>query len=279
MTDNDIDRLALVLARHVDNLQRLADKWSDDFVERYDEQEAMVIALIGELYEQYNREGVLTSARIRALNGFRKRLEEIREQCFEDIEEDVEEDIEGLAENEGRFHASWILLLFILAYADKTEPKVSDLTQENVRRIRKYGVYNGETVKRIFQKIKELDIERIVGRVATGMGQRKPLDEILADVRTALETAKKQLRMNTAGIVNGVSNDVSAIIAERNKTLVDGVMWLTALDERVCEDCAENEGRVFVSGTEPACPVHVNCRCHLVPMTVDVAKELEEDRS
>ncbi len=279
MTNKDIDRMALVLARHVDNLQRLANTWSDDFEDKYEETEAMALALLNDLYDKCQQDGALTYPRIKALEEFRRRIAEIREQCYEEMLDEIEDGIEDLAGNESEFHVAWIILLFALAYADRKPPRVVGATKEGMDKVRKYGVYNGETVKRIFQRMRELDVERITSRVSTGIGQRKTIAELTADVKAAFEIAKRQIRMNTAGVVNGVSNDMSAMVAERNKEVVDGVMWITALDERVCDDCAEYEGKVFVNGTEPACPVHVNCRCHLVPVTIEVANELEEMRN
>ena len=52
--------------------------------------------------------------------------------------------------------------------------------------------------------------------------------------------------------------------------LVDQVKWITAEDDRVDEECAQNDGKIvdlgdtFPSGVSQP-PVHPNCRCDIVP--------------
>ena len=276
MTDKEIDRLAMTLAAHVDNLQRLANTWSDDYADIYEAQEAKILALIAELYSAYSRNDALTAARIRLLNEFKKKIIALRDECYEDVVEDAEEDAEELVANEEKFHVAWIVLLLALMKAKGRKPQPKELTMENVRDIRRHGLYNGETLKGIYRKITEQDIDRIATKTIHGLLAGRTLAAIEEDVRKAFATTRRQLEMNTAGVVNGISNDVSSQLAERNGKYIDGVMWITALDERVCDECAEHEGKVFKAGTEPACPVHVNCRCHLIPVTIELAEELED---
>jgi SPP1 gp7 family putative phage head morphogenesis protein len=40
--------------------------------------------------------------------------------------------------------------------------------------------------------------------------------------------------------------------------------WLTAYDDRTCEQCASLDGKIFKMGA-PQPPLHVNCRCSVAP--------------
>jgi len=47
---------------------------------------------------------------------------------------------------------------------------------------------------------------------------------------------------------------------------IEKVEWLTAWDDRVCPDCAALNGKVFTIAQAPPCPLHVQCRCTLMPV-------------
>ena len=46
---------------------------------------------------------------------------------------------------------------------------------------------------------------------------------------------------------------------------VEYAMWVTAKDEKVCEECGELDGKIFPLDQFPEKP-HYNCRCRKVPM-------------
>lgn len=58
----------------------------------------------------------------------------------------------------------------------------------------------------------------------------------------------------------------AAYIVYANTKLVQYVKWVTMRDERVCPRCGPLHGRVFPLGGQPAIPVHVRCRCQILPM-------------
>lgn len=47
---------------------------------------------------------------------------------------------------------------------------------------------------------------------------------------------------------------------------VQKVEWLSAQDDRMCEECESLHGTVYDIGEEPDLPVHPNCRCTVVPI-------------
>lgn len=47
---------------------------------------------------------------------------------------------------------------------------------------------------------------------------------------------------------------------------LEGYMWLTVLDERVCNYCRPLHGRLFMLGDPTAPPLHRLCRCSMVPI-------------
>lgn len=57
-------------------------------------------------------------------------------------------------------------------------------------------------------------------------------------------------------------------VAEANPQIVKQVQWLATLDARICPRCALLDGRKFKEGEGPRPPLHPNCRCVMVPVTV-----------
>jgi SPP1 gp7 family putative phage head morphogenesis protein len=49
--------------------------------------------------------------------------------------------------------------------------------------------------------------------------------------------------------------------------------WLTALDERTCEECVALDGKVFDIGSGDVPPLHPNCRCCTVPVKEEILGE------
>lgn len=58
----------------------------------------------------------------------------------------------------------------------------------------------------------------------------------------------------------------AAYIVYANTKLVQYVKWVTMRDERVCPRCGPLHGRVYPLGGQPRIPVHVRCRCQILPM-------------
>ncbi|MCR4284540.1 MAG: phage head morphogenesis protein, partial [archaeon] len=51
--------------------------------------------------------------------------------------------------------------------------------------------------------------------------------------------------------------------------------WRTVGDDRVCELCAPNDGKIYaLDEIEPLIPLHPNCRCMAVPIVGEVGKEV-----
>ena len=272
MTNEEFERLALILARHIDNLQRVAYTWSEDIDAMFEAYEARVLVAIEEAYEKCVSTGTLTYARISALRKLRERLSAIRNDCYEEIEEYVEGEVRKLAVNEAKFHMEWVFLLYALQGGAK--PRLHSITQEGIDSIRKYGLYNGQTIKDIYAKILASDIERRQSRFNLAVQENRLVPDLRLELAKASVQTRRQLQLNTVAIANGVSNDVSVILEQRNQDAIHGVMWITALDDRVCASCARHEGTVFYDGDEPPCPLHVNCRCHLVPVTRELKDEI-----
>lgn len=85
-----------------------------------------------------------------------------------------------------------------------------------------------------------------------------------------IEEIKKFLNIDRARLI--ASNESMAVVryAERivftNSKVVKMVRWFSTRDERTCGICGPRHGRVYPLAAAPLAPVHVGCRCALLPM-------------
>ena len=154
---------------------------------------------------------------------------------------------------------------------------IADFDASKIKEI-KY-TYNGESIDSIFDKYLAADVNRLVSAVTieAGMREKGSMKHLRGEIERALLTARRQMHVNIMMIVNGVSNETSSAVARKNSKYVDAVMWATELDERVCEECDALEGEVFLLDEAPACPMHPNCRCRLVPVMREMTPYLVEE--
>lgn len=277
-SERDLKELALLLASHTDDLQMyatsLAKRMSDVYLSFSDGLKAVLIDHYAR-YAESDRNG--TYGYISGISKLKKAILEIRRERFEPMMELLRDGLEALERNEEKFSLAWIAALYEAFGMDP--PKTSDLSKRKAVDVRKYGVYKGETVETIFKKILEADVTRLADAVFIEAGMRSMGNA--ENLRTALDkamlTTVRQINVNVLLAVNGVSNDVAVAVTRRNSRHVDALLWETELDERVCEDCDELEGKVFSPDDVPSCPMHPNCRCRLIPIQREMADYLVEE--
>ena len=89
------------------------------------------------------------------------------------------------------------------------------------------------------------------------------------DGRLEYEKAKRNWALMTAQYVETTEDE--AYLAALLDNGYTHVKWITAKDERVCADCAEKDGKIFLIADIPNKP-HWRCRCYWVPVSADEQK-------
>lgn len=289
-TDDYISALAMLLAKHVDNLQRLAGNWSASVVDMFAKTN-LEVSLLADMIardamqerEQSTLAGagnIFTPRRSLLLTEAQERIFELREKALHEILDYIKVQSELLVANEERFNREWLLLLFMHDdVADKPvtaqidgEEQIKPLTEIVRQRILDFGAYSTVAIEDIYSKIFIADADRMNKIIADRVGNVIDSDsEMRLQIDGALKVAQRQLAVNTTMICNGLSNDTAIAVVDYNRDVVERLMWITEMDELVCADCEELEGIVFDLENVPACPLHPNCRCHLIPVTDELS--------
>ena len=277
-SDRKIHALALLLASHTDDLQRLgtslAGRMSRAYFSGIGELRGILLDAYAGLDEDVKP---MTYAYMNAISKMRDAIMEYRKPRFAAMKAILTEELAALERNEESFSLAWIIALY--EAFGLPSPNLHEMSRKAVDEIRKYGVYNGEGIDSIFDKYLVADVNRLVSAVTVeaGMRDRGSLKHLREEIERAFLTARRQMHVNIMMIVNGVSNETSAAVARKNSKFADAVMWATELDERVCEDCDSLEGEVFLPDEAPSCPMHPNCRCRLVPIMKEMTPYLVEE--
>jgi SPP1 gp7 family putative phage head morphogenesis protein len=134
--------------------------------------------------------------------------------------------------------------------------------------------------------INETTISRLERVISQGIQQGEGYDDIakrIGDVFTSASDARSMAIARTEVIK---ANNMASVEAYRQSGVVSGKRWLTAMDERTCEECEEMDGTIvdldenyfdkgdkfgnqeidFEDIEEP--PLHTSCRCTTTPVMV-----------
>lgn len=255
--DEKIKKLMLALTAHADDLQLYANGIAEDAEAELSATEDAIYSLIGALYERYGELGLRMDYRtVKYLETLKRKIQEIRAAAFDDDEDDLDEASGEVVAEESEFLADFFAFLTGVAIS---APKEAELT-----RIARYGIYNGNTRKQIFDRLASGDADRIYDAIADSFQKGKSADEAAQAVRRELRKTGRYVKSEVDAVINGVANDAALAFAAANRTKL---VYSAVLDDHVCEECAGFDGNVFNYNDPdiPSLPRHIHCRCRLVP--------------
>jgi len=135
---------------------------------------------------------------------------------------------------------------------------ISDGLSTRIKEVVAAGVAEGNGVYDIARRLREIKlgpkIVDVAPKLIDGKVVRRGYSYIIPEKRYANMIA----RTESSRAVNQGRLDAY------NKTGIKNVEWLTAGDERVCDDCMDLDGRVFPINNMPMIPLHIACRCTIV---------------
>lgn len=127
-----------------------------------------------------------------------------------------------------------------------------DLTDEMVRKVR-------STLNNAIQN--HLNVQMAMQQVADVLGVSISRSDGFKANFNRIQALTRTYTMNAA-------NEGALGLYRQNSNLLSGAQFLAAHDGRVCSTCARLDGKVWTleSGEMVRPPVHMNCRCTLIPV-------------
>ncbi len=252
-----IEELARALTEHADDLQLYANGIAEDAEAELAATEDSILVLVYELYQKYQETGLQMDYKtVKYLQDLKKKIAEIRAAAFDDEEDGLDDVSHDVAKEESGFLSAW--------FAALVGGFFPDLTEKDLDRIAKYGIYNGNTQKQIFEKLLNGDVDRIYSAISNSFQKGKSVTEAVQAVRMELQKSRRYVKSEIEAIINGVANDAALAFSAANKTKL---LYSSVLDGHVCDECESFEGQLFDYDDPelPSLPRHINCRCRLIP--------------
>lgn len=109
--------------------------------------------------------------------------------------------------------------------------------------------------------------QRVSQILIDGLAQGQGARELTKDLSDELDMPRARAQTIARTETMKAFNDVSQ--SQYRRYGIEKVQWLTANDERLCEECAAHDGQQYDIDDAPEIPAHPNCRCVLIPVKED----------
>lgn len=242
--------------RHYDDMEIYADNFSDEVKELVTDKNGEIIAAVIAFLMRTDEFGVDYKTQ-KQIDQLQERIREIADDLGDEIVEKIQKQNDELIKTEMAF------LLMLLAMTGQQDKKIPQYTVDNIKR---YGRFIGQNVTNIFNKFKTDLVYNIMKDVTNGVDNNATMQDLRNIVSAVMEKAGNNAKLDTDLIVNGVINDVTMAVAEKNKAKLE---YIAVMDDRTCSKCEGLHGHVY-NYDDPSLPVlpqHHRCRCQLVPYT------------
>jgi len=119
------------------------------------------------------------------------------------------------------------------------------------------------------------EIRAIEGTIRRGVFESKASAEIIAELRGTPERRHQDgllnvVRRHAEAVVRTAVQHAATVAREEtyaaNPKVVIKYSWLATLDKRTCLSCAALDGEQFAIGVGPRSPLHIGCRCPMLPV-------------
>jgi SPP1 gp7 family putative phage head morphogenesis protein len=159
------------------------------------------------------------------------------------------------------FHLDRLGLLFTRVFSDLRG--VTAAMDMQISRILAQGIADGDGAALLARKL----VAVINGDGVDRLGLTDTLGRFIPAQRRAMLIARTEI----------IRAFHQATIQEYRNWAIEGVYvqaeWMTAGDDRVCEQCASMQGKIFtLDEIEPMIPAHPQCRCIALPYIEDIVK-------
>lgn len=147
------------------------------------------------------------------------------------------------------------------------------------------GPQGGKLLKELIKDWSTAERKTVTGIIRRGAFEGQTNSQIIRSIRgTAAQKyadgALNTSARNAAAVVRTAVQHVSTVARQetfdRNADIVEGVQWVATLDKRTCPRCGALDGLVFKGNKGLRPPLHIQCRCTVIPVLSDEFKGLDK---
>jgi len=141
-------------------------------------------------------------------------------------------------------------------------------------------------IEKYSKEVNKATVDALKKTLQEGISAGESIPELRKRVSKVFDFADRQRTIKIARTETIRASNFSTEEAYRQSGVVEGKEWLTAIDERTCPECEEMNGKKaglgksfstggldvdldYTEGEMPYPPLHVFCRCTLVPILIE----------
>jgi len=113
--------------------------------------------------------------------------------------------------------------------------------------------------------------DKIKREIAAGLINGENYRTMAARIKKGIPGTKRELETLTRTYVQSINTQAMRDVYAANPNIVKKVRWLATMSNRTCIRCASLDGSEYKLEGHPPIPLHPNCRCVLIPITVSPA--------
>lgn len=279
---SQIAQLAKQIADHQARIQVIAANWAEMITEHLNATEKKLLAKIAkELKDfQFNHNAKETLTRLKRIHA---QLRELRLKGWQEAYRAISEEALELAENE----AKWAQRIAKETSSPEDAKKLHGVSDAKLEKVVKFGLADGKTAEEYFHHLADDEAVRLDSMIRQGVESGWTIDQMTRNLAgTAennytdgiLEISRKAATLMARTLTNAIANHAKDAFYQDNADIIPQVEILSTLDGRTCPVCAGLDRTRYKTGEpHPALPIHHNCRCVLLPVTI-LSDMVEEQR-
>lgn len=274
--------IARQIADHQARIQVIAANWAETITEHLNATEKRLLSTIARELKNFtfrpnSKETLVKLKRILTV------LRKLRLVGWKAAQEAIEREALELAKNE----AKWAQKVAKVTSDPKDAARLKDVSDATLDKVVKFGQADGKTVTEYFNHLADDEAVRLDSTIRQGVESGWTNDQMTRNIAgTAennytdgiLEVGRKAAMLMARTLTNAVANNAKDAFYQGNADIIPQVEILSTLDGRTCPACAGLDRTRYKTGEpHPALPVHHNCRCVLLPVTI-LSDLVEEQR-
>jgi SPP1 gp7 family putative phage head morphogenesis protein len=249
------------LLRHQVLLQRLSTSEQKKFVPFLKEMDKELRARLSA--------GELTTYSRERLQRMLKSVDEMLAELLGDFQSQLLLDLDEIAKTEAPFSAK---ALGIVIDADAVVPAVSLIRSAVLNN--PLSIKDAPLLKPFIKDWTTAERKAVAGVIRRGVFQGQTNAQIVQAIRGTkarqyqdglLDVTARHAATLVHTAIQHTSSQARQATFEENGDIVEGVQWISTLDNKTCPVCRSLDRQTFALSKGPRAPIHPNCRCTLIP--------------
>jgi len=217
-----------------------------------------LLTMLADLHAKYEIDGKLSYTELQKFDRWKKLQKEIDKKIVKLGKEEVKNITHDLKDNYRKAFEK----VDDMFTKSSVEAVVVKVNEKAVEKAITYP-WSGDMFSNRLWDNKDLLAKKVKQTITQGVVQGKSITDMTRGLRNDMGKGayecRRLVRTETAHVVN------SATIDRYKAAGIDKVEWITAEDERVCDECGPMHGNIYSADNVPDI-VHPNCRCTFKPI-------------